>query len=279
MLERDARSRHPVAAGRLPAFLDPAGWGRVSGMPSRPRAGGDTASPAEVLRRGLQRLRLDLPDRTQARLMAYLALLAKWNRVYNLTAVRDPVEMVIRHLLDSLAVLPWVRGPRVLDVGSGAGLPGIPLALALPEVQVVLLDKGAKKIRFLTQAVAELDLTQVQVVHERLEHYHPPVLFDTVISRAFASLEAFAAQSARLCRPGGRLLAMKGPVAPRERVGGLPVRGIHPLAVPGLEAARTLVEIEVEIEVEPERSPGGREAGDVEGNGHGARVSRAQRER
>jgi len=205
----------------------------------------DTITPAEVLRRGLARLGLEIPPAVQARLMAYLDLLARWNRVYNLSAVRDPVEMVIRHLLDSLAVLPYVRGPRILDVGTGAGLPGIPLALALPQAQVVLLDSNAKKTRFLTQALAELALSNAQVVHTRVEDYHPGQLFDTVISRAFASLDDFVRATARLCRPGGRLLAMKGPLAARETVAGIHrIVAIHPLAVPGLEAARCVVEIE-----------------------------------
>lgn len=205
-----------------------------------------TVPPAEVLRRGLARLGLDIPSATQARLMAYLDLLRKWNRVYNLTAVRDPVEMVIRHLLDSLAVLPHVRGPRILDVGTGAGLPGIPLALALPRARVVLLDSNAKKTRFLTQAVTELALDNASVAHCRVEDYHPSRLFDTVISRAFSSLDEFVRATARLCRPGGRLLAMKGPLAARETVAGeYRVLAIHPLAVPGLQASRCVVEVAV----------------------------------
>ena len=201
--------------------------------------------PAEVLRRGLVRLGLDVPPAGQARLMAYLDLLARWNRVYNLTAVRDPHEMVIRHLLDSLAVLPWVRGPRILDVGTGAGLPGIPLAIALPGAEVSLLDRSAKKTRFLTQVLAELELTNAAVVRCRVEDYHPGQLFDTVISRAFAALETFVAAAARLCRPGGRLLAMKGPLAERETVaGGHRIVAIHPVAVPGLTGTRCVVEIE-----------------------------------
>ncbi len=209
----------------------------------------DDVAPAEVLRRGLARQGLAVCEAAQARLMAYLDLLGRWNRVYNLTAVRDPVECVIRHLLDSLAVLPYVRGPRLLDVGSGAGLPGIPLAIALsdsmPDLEVVLLDSNAKKTRFLTQALAELGLTNARVVRCRVEDYHPAQLFDTVISRAFAALDAFVTAAAPLCRQGGRLLAMKGPLAPRETVGGgHRVVAIHPLRVPGLEGARCLVEIE-----------------------------------
>ncbi len=201
--------------------------------------------PAEVLRRGLAHLGLDIPPPDQARLMAYLDLLTRWNRIYNLTAVRDPHEMVIRHLLDSLAVLPHVRGPRILDVGTGAGLPGIPLAIALPRAEVTLLDSSAKKTRFLTQALAELGLDNARVARSRVEDYHPGQLFDTVISRAFAALGGFVAATARLCRPGGRLLAMKGPLAARETVaGGHRIVAIHPLAVPGLEGSRCVVEIE-----------------------------------
>ncbi|MDX1251644.1 MAG: 16S rRNA (guanine(527)-N(7))-methyltransferase RsmG [Gammaproteobacteria bacterium] len=209
---------------------------------------GGRASPdiplSVVLAEGLQQMGLHLPDETQARMLAYIALLAKWNRAYNLTAVRDPMQMVTRHLLDSLAVLPYIKGSRVLDVGTGAGLPGIPLALALPEWRFVLLDSNRKKTRFLIQVVAELGLKNVTVETCRVEEYHPAQLFDTVISRAFAELSEMLGAAGRLCRPAGVMLAMKGeyPVAELAAMSpGFKVTEVHALHVPGLDAARHLV--------------------------------------
>ncbi|MFP4683208.1 MAG: 16S rRNA (guanine(527)-N(7))-methyltransferase RsmG [Ectothiorhodospira sp.] len=208
--------------------------------PSFPRA-----AQAEVrLREGLKAL--DLDPALAPPLMAYLALLLRWNRVYNLTAVRDPLDMVDLHLLDSLSVLPRVTGPRVADVGTGAGLPGIPLALARPDWSVTLLDAVAKKVRFLRQAALELGLENVTPVHGRVETYRPHQGFDTVISRAFAASGTFVRQAGPLCAPGGRLLAMKGRDAdddPAALPAGWGVAVTHPLRVPGLSAARHLVEI------------------------------------
>lgn len=195
---------------------------------------------------GSERLGISLTAEAVARLVAYLALLERWNRAYNLTAVRDPEAMVIRHLLDSLSILPWVEGPRVLDVGSGAGLPGIPLAVARPNCQFCLLDSNGKRTRFLTQVAAELQLTHVDVVRGRVEDYRPVVLFNSVVSRAFATLADMVADAGRLCVPDGRLLAMKG-VFPDDELARLPpgyvVVGVYPLRVPNLEAERTLVHL------------------------------------
>jgi 16S rRNA (guanine527-N7)-methyltransferase len=195
---------------------------------------------------GVERLGIPLPDGAVERLAAYLALLERWNRAYNLTAVRDPDAMVIRHLLDSLSVLPWIEGPRVLDVGSGAGLPGIPLAVARPGLAFCLLDSNGKRTRFLTQAVAELRLTNVEVVRSRVEDYQPPSLFNSVVSRAFATLAELLASAGRLCAPTGRLLAMKG-VFPDDELARLPtgyvLAGVYPLHVPNLEAERHLVHL------------------------------------
>lgn len=206
-------------------------------------------SQAERLQRGLEILGLAVSAATQERLLAFVVLLAKWNRVYNLTAVRDPDEMVTRHLLDSLVVMPYVQGPRVLDVGTGPGLPGLPLALVLPDVHFSLLDSNAKKTRFLTQAISELALTNVEVIRERVEIYRPPESFDTVVSRAFSSLSAFYEAAAPLCRKGGRLLAMKG-AYPEEELQELPagavVQGVHRLQIPGLSAERHLVCLSVD---------------------------------
>lgn len=193
------------------------------------------------LRGGLAQLQLDLPETVCERLLAYLRLIAKWNRSYNLTAVRDETRMLTHHLLDSLAVLPHVSGPSVLDVGSGPGLPGIPLAIACPQWQLTLLDANHKKTTFLRQAVIELQLSNVDVVCERVEHWQAPALFDTVISRAFADLSEFLRLAGRHCAGDGQMLAMKG-VYPHEEVARLPadfsLRDVIALHVPGLAAER-----------------------------------------
>lgn len=197
-----------------------------------------------MLAGGVERLGIALPAAAVPRLLAFIQLLQKWNQAFNLTAVRDPAQMVTRHLLDSLAVLPFLEGGRVVDVGSGAGLPGIPLALASPERRFVLLDSNGKKTRFLTQAVTELGLTNVEVVRRRAEDYRPEQGFDTVISRAFATLAATAHAAGHLCAPRGILLVMKG-VYPGEELEDLPsamgLRAVHRLEVPGLAAQRHLV--------------------------------------
>ena len=176
--------------------------------------------------------------------MEYLSLLHKWNQRFNLTAVRDMDEMVTRHLLDSLAVLPWVRGPRILDVGTGAGLPGIPLAVARSLDRFVLLDSNGKKTRFLVQVIARLGLSNVEVVQQRVEAYNPPERFATVVSRAFATIADMLAGAGRLCSPGGRIIAMKG-VFPEAELAALPpdyrVEEVRQLEVPGLAAERHVV--------------------------------------
>jgi 16S rRNA (guanine527-N7)-methyltransferase len=193
---------------------------------------------------GLEALGLPLAGAQRAGLLAYVALLAKWNRAYNLTAVREPREMVSRHLLDSLAVAPHLSGTRLVDVGSGAGLPGIPLALACPERTVVLLDGNGKKTRFMTQAAAELGLGNVSVVHSRVEAYAPEPRFDLVISRAFASLADMLRTTAHLVTAQGRFLAMKGayPAAELEALPeGFVLEEAIRLRVPGLDAERHLI--------------------------------------
>lgn len=188
-----------------------------------------------------------LPAAAPAQLAAYLALLAKWNRTYNLTAIREPERMVTHHVLDALAVLPHLpRGPglRLLDVGSGGGVPGIPLAIARPDWSVVLLDSNHKKGTFMRQALIELGLANAEVVTTRVEDYVPAARFDIVISRAFADLATFVHGAARHLAPAGRLYAMKG-VFPDAEVAELPpgyaVEAAHVLEVPGLDAARHLI--------------------------------------
>lgn len=189
---------------------------------------------------------LDLALDAAPSLLAYLALLVKWNKAFNLSAVRDPLEMVDRHVLDSLSVLPYVGSGRLLDVGSGAGLPGIPLALVSPALDVVLLDSNGKKTRFLKQVRLELGIPNIAVVHSRLEDYRPESPFDVVISRAFAEAETFFTLARPHAAPDGRLLAMKGrrddnEIAKIDRGSGKLV--IHTLNVPGLAAARHLFEL------------------------------------
>ena len=184
-------------------------------------------------------------DNTQLRsLCTYVRLLEKWNQAYNLTAVRDPLEMVTYHVLDSLAILPWLRGLRSIDVGTGAGLPGIPLALALPERQFSLLDSNGKKTRFLVQAIAELRLENVTVIQQRAQHVVDKAGFDMVLSRAFASLGDMLAHTEHLLAADGRWLAMKG-VYPAEELAMLPpgieLEAVEPVNVSGLDAERHLV--------------------------------------
>lgn len=188
---------------------------------------------------------LDLSAVARQRLVAYILLLARWNRAYNLTGVRDPLEMVPRHVLDSLSALPFLRGERGLDVGSGAGLPGLVLALARPRMQWVLLDSNAKKCRFLGHASRELELENVRVVRSRLEDFHPAERFSTIISRALSNLADFVAGAGHLLEPGGCLLAMKGrdPEPELTAAGDLGERArVVPVSVPGLvEGRRHLV--------------------------------------
>ena len=178
-------------------------------------------SVAGQLAQGLAELGLDVPADIRAKLVDYLALIAKWNRVHNLTAVRETDKMVSMHLLDSLAVVPHLHANSVLDVGSGAGLPGIPLALMWPQAGVTLLDSNHKKAAFLRQAVIELGLKNTTVVCERVESWRPQEDFDLVISRAFSDLPEFLRLAGRLCRADGLIAAMKG-VYPDEELAQLP---------------------------------------------------------
>jgi len=201
-------------------------------------------STADQLKRGLIALGMTLDRDTQQRLLDYIALIEKWNRVYNLTAIREPEKMVSHHLLDSLAVAPHLHAKRLLDVGSGAGLPGIPLALASPDTNVTLLDSNHKKVAFLNQAVIELKLNNAAVCSERVESWQTQDRFDVIISRAFSDMGEFVRVTQHLLAPGGIFAAMKG-LHPYEEIDKLPpdfkVRQVLPLAVPGLEGARHLV--------------------------------------
>lgn len=169
--------------------------------------------------------------------------MVKWNRAYNLTAVRERAEMVPRHLHDSLAVLPFLHGATVLDVGTGAGLPGLVLAIADPARRYTLLDANGKKIRFCEYAIDALKVPNATAVQARVETYRPGVCFDTVVSRAFASIADFIQHAGHLCAPGGAMLAMKGS-HPAQELADLPpgwgLAAVHRLIVPGLDAERHL---------------------------------------
>lgn len=202
---------------------------------------------ADALERGIEALGVRLDDAQISQLERYLDLLEKWNRVYNLTAIRERERMVTHHVLDSLAILRHVRGPRVLDVGSGAGLPGIPLAIAGRSLHVTLVDSNQKKAAFLRQAIADLALANASVHAARIEAWDTNARFDTIVSRAFAELAEFILKSARLLTSGGVLLAMKGQY-PHDEIKRMPskyrVRDVVKLDVPELAAERHLVIIE-----------------------------------
>lgn len=193
---------------------------------------------------GAKELGLTLSDQQKTTLLNYVSLLHKWNQVYNLTAVRDPQNMLIRHVLDSLSVHTFIKGPRALDVGSGAGLPGIPLAICDPSTQWVLLDSNGKKTRFMSQAKAELDLANVEVEQARIESYNPPDKFNTIISRAFSNLPEYFDKSNRLIADNGSILAMKG-TFPKEDLTNFSAHAtVHPLKVPYLNEQRHIVTIQ-----------------------------------
>ncbi|HSJ97555.1 MAG TPA: 16S rRNA (guanine(527)-N(7))-methyltransferase RsmG [Myxococcota bacterium] len=197
---------------------------------------------------GIAAMALEVAPDAAGRMARHLELVEKWNRVHNLTAVREPDQMVTLHVLDSLALLPWL-GPAasLVDVGAGAGFPGIPLALARAELEVTLVDSSHKKCAFLEQARAELAAANLTVACERVETWHPGRRFDIVASRAFADLADFIAQSQHLLAPGGRMLAMKG-VYPYEEIARVPathrVAQVVELHVPHLDAKRHLVVVE-----------------------------------
>jgi len=201
---------------------------------------------ALLLRRGCREIGLDLTGSEYTALLAYLALLVKWNKTYNLTAVRDPEAMVVRHLLDSLAIEPLVDGQRWIDVGTGAGLPGIPLAILNPDKEVHLLDSNSKKTRFLFQVKTALGLANMTVHHQRVESYQPQELFDVVLSRAFASLSDMVVSCRHLLDRDGVFLAMKG-VYPQDELavveGLCMIDAVHAVDVPDLGEHRHLVQM------------------------------------
>ena len=200
-------------------------------------------SPSEELKRGSEQLGISLSAKVQIKLLDYLALLHRWNKFYNLTAVRNSQQMVSNHLLDSLAVMPHLWPGRWLDVGCGAGLPGLVLAISKPEWHFSLVDSNSKKTSFVQQAIIELGIANAIVHCVRVEDWHPADIFDGIISRAFAELGGFIRSTRHLAAPHGRWAAMKG--APEQELADVPtgcrVENVIPIQVPGLNAERSLV--------------------------------------
>jgi len=196
----------------------------------------------KILVSGLEVLNQTLSEHQIEQLLAFISLIEKWNKSYNLTSIRDRISMVPMHLLDSLAIVPFVEGQRVIDIGTGAGLPGIVLAICFPDIQFVLLDSNAKKTRFVQQVILELKLTNVSVCHNRVELYRPGNIFDMAITRAFASLEDIVRLTTHLLNKDGVLLAMKGQVPDVSMLASVKTE-LFPLSVPGIDGERCLVKI------------------------------------
>ncbi len=204
-----------------------------------------------TLASGIADMNLQISEEKQDAMLAYISLLNRWNKAFNLTAVRDQAEMIPRHLLDSLSVSAYLQGSKILDVGTGAGLPGIPLAIVHPELQFTLLDSNGKKIRFVRQAVMELGLKNVQAEQLRVEAYKPPFMFDTVVTRAFAALSEIVDLTSHLLSPTGCLLAMKSRQTQDELAASdLQNRSVEviQLQVPQLDGERYAVLIQGQVE-------------------------------
>lgn len=198
----------------------------------------------QQLARGISALGLVIPSEQQQQLIAFVQLLLKWNKAYNLTAIRDPAEMVDKHLLDSLSMLPLLEAGEVIDVGTGPGLPGIPLAIVRPNQSFTLLDSNSKKTRFVTQAVMELGISNVTVVQSRAEAYKPEHPFDVVIARAFSAITELLQWVQHLCKPGTRIIAMKGQYPEGELAGwpaGFECESVEKIDIAGLQAERHAV--------------------------------------
>jgi len=203
----------------------------------------------KILASGIASLNLSVTDEKIDQLLGFIKLIEKWNKAYNLTAIRDREEMARLHILDSLAIAPHVEGKRVIDIGTGAGLPGIPLAICLPEINFTLLDSNAKKTRFVQQVVLELKLKNVEVLHSRVENYHPEKTYDAVLTRAFAGLSDIVKLTAHLLAKEGVLLAMKGQNPDAELAGIAAKKSVVSVSVPGTDIERCLVRIQL-----PERA-------------------------
>ncbi|MFA6161896.1 MAG: 16S rRNA (guanine(527)-N(7))-methyltransferase RsmG [Methylobacter sp.] len=198
----------------------------------------------KILVSGIAALNLNVTSEQVDQLLSFIKLIEKWNKAYNLTAIRDREDMAKLHILDSLAIVPHIEGKRVIDIGTGAGLPGIPLAICLPEVGFTLLDSNAKKTRFVQQVVLELKLKNVEVLHSRVENYHPVQVYDAVLTRAFASLPDIVKLTAHLLARDGVLLAMKGQNLDAELAEITAKKSVISVSVPGVDVERCLVRIQ-----------------------------------
>lgn len=201
----------------------------------------------KILVSGITSLNLNITDEKIDRLLGFIKLIEKWNKAYNLTAIRDREEMARLHILDSLAIVPHIEGKRIIDIGTGAGLPGIPLAILLPEISFTLLDSNAKKTRFVQQVVLELKLKNVEVLHSRVENYHPDQAYDAVLTRAFAGLPDIVKLTAHLLAKDGVLLAMKGQnldTELAELTESAAKKSVISVSVPGTDVERCLVRIQ-----------------------------------
>ena len=197
---------------------------------------------------GLAKLSFNVPDGLADQLQRYLRMLAKWNKAYNLTAIRSPDEILSHHILDSLIIAPYIEGPRILDVGTGPGFPGLPLAMMMPDQHFILLDSNSKKTRFVNQVVLELGLGNVEVINNRVENYVPEQNVNSVVSRAFSSLDEFVRKTSRFCVKKGLLIAMKGRY-PTEELQALDPNMDHEvieLQVPDLNEERHIVLVRVQ---------------------------------
>ena len=196
----------------------------------------------KILASGAASLNLNLTDAHLEQLLNFIKLIEKWNKAYNLTAIKNREDMAMLHILDSLAIIPYLEGTRVVDIGTGAGLPGIPLAICLPDIHFTLLDSNAKKTRFVQQVVLELKLKNVEVIHNRVENVHPEQGYDAVLTRAFAGLTDIVKLTAHLQAKDGVLLAMKGQIPDAELEG--ITATVIPISIPGADVERCLVRIQ-----------------------------------
>ena len=204
----------------------------------------DVTQAQQRLKKGIEQLGLNIDPATQQKLIDYLQLMLKWNKAYNLTAIRELDSMVIRHLLDSLSILPFIKNGPILDVGTGPGLPGIPLALCLPDYQFVLLDSNGKKTRFLTQCKIDLKLENIDIIHSRVEDYQPGYGFEIITCRAFAALNTILDLTQHLVTSSTRVMAMKGKEEMPVLAEGYTQLAQHELQVPWLDEERRLIEIQ-----------------------------------
>jgi 16S rRNA (guanine527-N7)-methyltransferase len=204
----------------------------------------DAKDLTQELAKALQTNGHTLASDVQTKMLAYIHMIALWNQAFNLTSIRDLHEMIWLHLIDSLAISPYLHGENIIDVGTGAGLPGIPLAMINPDKKFTLLDSNSKKTRFLTQVILELKIPNIEVLHSRCEDFKPMPGFDSIVSRAFAAIPVMLAKTGHLAAPHGQFIAMKG-IKPEQEIQAIPagfsVLGIHKLVMTGLTAQRHVI--------------------------------------